>query len=146
MTQALNGSLAAIKIEKLKAEMSDPNSDLKSISKISVVDELIDLRDHRKHEFFSVLFTRRHPKTGFPEDRFMLCSFNISKYCGDKDAKYDPADFNLFRVVDMELINAGVPGEKAIRSINAETLKRFASGGNVFKVVREGLNLPADRI
>lgn len=128
-TQATVSALAQREISKRLKELVEKHATLKHCSRKQAIDTLIELRDQESTEFFSVLFIRRHAKDGFPPERLMRCSFNVTKYEVGGPPKYDPKDYNLFWVFDIEAM--------AYRSINAETILEVTLRGERFKVTRE---------
>lgn len=143
MSQATMPAAAKKSVEKLLKELREQPENFELITRKEAVSKILALRDKNSPEMFSVLFIRRQNKPGFPPERLMLSSFNIEKFEVGGPPKYNPADFNLFWVADMELVADG--NQQPYRSINAETILEVKIKGVRYKVIQEGVGLKSDK-
>ena len=148
MSQALD-PIEAMKVVSARIkELVEQSEKFVQISRIRGNELIGELQAQNSPEFFSTLFIRRNAKTGFPEERFMVCSFNIEKFLVGGSPKYDPNKKDLWWVCDMQLLSEKLNGAEVRsphRSINKEGLMEVTIRGIRYKVAEEGVDVPADR-
>lgn len=116
------------------AELNNAPDGFELISKEQACRMLLRLRKSKSTKFFSVLFIRRHNKPGFPPERLMVCTFNADKYLQGGPPAYNPDDYNLFWVVDLESLD---DPRTPWRSINAETILALNLNGQRYKIIQD---------
>lgn len=101
--------------------------------------QLVSLvHDAPDNALFSVCFIKR----GDGQERTMLCRKNVSAFVEGKGLAFNPNDYNLLPVFDMEAYNAlisesptadrGAIGKKCYRNINLETIRWVKIGGETY--------------
>ena len=84
--------------------------------------EVVNLFQANKDRIFTVLFTKKDNTL-----REMNCRLGVKKHLKGGVKKYNPIDYNLLGVFDMQ--------KKGYRTINLSTLKTIALNKKVYTVV-----------